>query len=124
MIHFKYTDGTIGAARQVASNEQVYPASYLVKRDDETEDEWIGRIATIGVTPVEYEAWTGDLNIQDKGAPVETMTDGWLVISYPNPVDKVPVWHTSTREQMFIMPDSPLPPGYTNLEPEDGEYSR
>jgi hypothetical protein len=122
MQHYQYSDGTIGPARQVSHNGQIFPSHYLSLRSAETEAEWIARIAVIGVTPVTYEAWPGDINSQYKGEPEETMTDGWLVISYPV-LDKTPVWSTAKRERMYILPGAAVPDGYTAQEPVDGVYS-
>ncbi|MBI9080263.1 MAG: hypothetical protein JEY79_11060, partial [Pseudodesulfovibrio sp.] len=99
----------------------VVPASYLA-RSDETEQVWLERLDAVGTTPVLREPFDGDPNTHDPGEAVETMTDGWLVISYPNPIAKLPVWHTSTREQMYIVPDADVPPGYTDVEPPDSAY--
>jgi hypothetical protein len=103
-------------ARQFIHENNVVPASYLA-RSDETEQAWLERLDAVGTTPVLREPFDGDPNTHDPGEAVETMTDGWLVISYPNPIAKLPVWQTSTREQMYILPDADVPPGYTDVEP-------
>ncbi|WP_338669789.1 tail fiber assembly protein [Pseudodesulfovibrio methanolicus] len=120
---YKYPDGTIGPARQVNHNGQIYPASYLAQRAAETEAAWIARIDVLGVRPVRYEAWAGDPNTQDRGEAVETETDGWIVITYPNTTDKKPVYNKSTREVMYVAADQTVPDTYTALEPEYGVYS-
>ncbi|MCJ2164666.1 MULTISPECIES: phage tail assembly chaperone [unclassified Pseudodesulfovibrio] len=120
---FKYIDGTTHAAQQVNHNGQVYPASYLTRRTAESEAAWIERMAVIGVTPVKYEPWTGDPNTQSKGDPVETLTDGWLVIGYPNTTDKTPYYNKATRETMYVAEGQTVPDTYTALEPTYGTYS-
>ncbi|MEZ7196763.1 phage tail assembly chaperone [Pseudodesulfovibrio karagichevae] len=123
MQQYRYTDATTGAARQVIHNGQVYPASYLTRRTAESEAAWIERIAVIGVTPVKYEPWTGDPNTQSKGDPVETLTDGWLVIGYPNTTDKTPYYNKATRELMYVAEGQTVPDTYTALEPTYDLYS-
>jgi len=122
MQTYRYSNGDTGPARQVNHNGQIYPASYLAQRAAEIEAAWIARIDVLGVRPVRYEAWAGDINSQFKGEPEETLTDGWLVISYPV-LDKTPVWSTSNRERMYIVPGAAVPVGYTTLKPVDGAYS-
>ena len=122
MQQYKYSDGTIGPARQLNHNGQIFPSHYLSRRSAETEAEWIARIGVIGARPVRYEAWAGDINSQYMGDAVETETDGWLVIGYPA-LDKVPLWSTTTRERMYILPGAEVPPCYTASEPMDGVYS-
>jgi|GEM_PF-1196292 len=123
MQNYRYADGSTGPARQIIFNGQTFPASYLSKRKAESEAEWLERLSAIGVKPVIYEAWKGDPNTQEKGEVVETETDGWIVISYPNTTDKTPVFNKSTREVMYVAADQTIPDTYIALEPGYGVYS-
>lgn len=117
-MYYRFGDNSTGTARQTVHGDQVYPRTYLVRRPAESEAEWLARLAAIGVTPVRYEQPEGfDPNTMDKGDPVETLTDGWLVVSWPNVAAKVPVWATATGEGMYISQGAAMPDGYTDLAP-------
>lgn len=111
------TTGTMGPASAVIHNGIAYPASCLARHADESHAEWIARLAAIGRQPVWVERPDVDINAMQYGEPVETVEDGVLVIRYPNPVAKMPVWSVRTRERMYIAPDADVPAGYTAVEP-------
>lgn len=89
-MYYKYSDDSIGVARQVLSGGYAYPAGYLAQRASETEAEWIGRIAAIGVAPVRYEQPASyDAATQIKGDPVGALdADGWWAVTWPNVTDR------------------------------------
>ena len=118
-MQFRYPDNSTGPARQFVYGSDVIPSSYLTQRSGETEVVWLVRLDNVEVMPVRTEDPGVDINEYDLGDPVVTETAGWLVISYPSPVAKTPVWSTATRERMFVSAGADVPDGYTTLEPED-----
>ncbi|GFM35910.1 hypothetical protein [Desulfovibrio psychrotolerans] len=122
-MQYKYKDGSIAAARDVVHGGHVYPRSSLARCTGEVEQAWADRLAAIGVVPVRVSPPDVDINRYDFGDPLETNEDGVLVISYPNPVAKTPVWSTSTRERMYVSAGADVPPSYTPQEPPDSPYA-
>ncbi|GFM36891.1 hypothetical protein [Desulfovibrio psychrotolerans] len=122
-MQYKYKDGSIGVARTVVYAGIAYPAASLAQQAGETTAAWVIRLAAIGVQPMRVERPDVDINSYDYGAPLETDADGVLVISYPNPIAKTPVWSTATRERMNISAGADVPPGYTTQEPPDSPYA-
>jgi hypothetical protein len=115
---FRFSDGTMGAARWFTHNEINHPPAILDQKTNEDDSAWLARLSALGVAPVRHEQPDGfDPNIMDKGDPVETMADGWLVISWPNVTAKVPVWATATGEAMYISQGADIPDGYTDQAP-------
>jgi len=117
-MQYRYSDGTRDTARWFVHEGVSHPPALLTRKNNEDESAWLARLAAIGMTPVRYEQPEGfDPNTMDKGDPVETLVDGWLVVSWPNVTAKVPVWSTATKERMYISHDAVMPPGYTNIPP-------
>ncbi|GFM37721.1 hypothetical protein [Desulfovibrio psychrotolerans] len=122
-MQYKYKDGSIGVARTVVYAGIAYPAASLAQQAGETTAAWVIRLAAIGVQPMRVERPDVDINSYDYGAPLETDADGVLVISYPNPIAKTPLWSTATRERMYVSAGADVPPGYTPQEPPDSPYA-
>lgn len=115
---FKYDNDDYGPARSVKTDGGVLPASFLLRRDGESDAAWADRLKPFGVIIVLRHPFEGDINTQDHGEPqVEVDEYGWEHISYPNPVGKVPCWSTATREVMYVSEGADIPAGYTDQPP-------
>ena len=123
IIQYQYPDTTRGPARQFLYDGNLFPVSYLAQREGETDAEWSARLDGVSVIPIRITPSEADPNLFDAGVPAETVTDGVIIITYSNPVGKVPVWSTATREQMHVSAGADVPPGYTTFEPLYGGYS-
>lgn len=119
MNEYKYPDGNIGPARQFVHDDLVVTKSFLIAHADSP-----AALAEVGCAPVRREPFDGDINTHAPGDPVQTEQDGWVVISYPNPVAKVPVWSKDTLERTLILPDEATPEGFTLSEPAYGKFSK
>jgi hypothetical protein len=118
-MQYKYNDGSIGGARDTAFNGHVYPASCLAQKNGESDSAWLARLATIGVAPVRTVMPDVSINTHDLGHPAEDYRDGWVEVTYPAPVPKVPVWNTANQELMYIAEGTAVPDGYTDQAPPD-----
>lgn len=124
MIQYQYPNGSRGYARPWPIEDCVQPAWTLIHRKTETRAEWAARLARVGVTPILVTPSDADPNRYDPGEPEETVdADGVILVTYPNPVAKVPAWSTATREVMYVSAGADVPPGYTAVEPPYGAYS-
>lgn len=119
---YQYPDGHRGPARQFVFNKQRHQASCLARRPGESDREWANRLEVVGVTIFLIDDCANDSNLFDPGEVEAVEKDGITFESYPNPVAKVPLWNTATREQMFISAGADLPPGYTDIEPPDSLF--
>ena len=91
----------------------------------ENDSAWIVRLEKVGINTIyRIHAFDGDPNTYDVGEPVSELKDGITVVSYPNPIPKVPVWHTDTREVMYISAGTDVPPAYTTEEPPKNLFAR
>lgn len=120
---YEYPDGKRGPARQWAYDGNVYPRTFLVRRDGEAGADFAARLAPLGVTPVRVELPEVDQITHELGEAVEAVESGWIVVCYPNPAPKRAAWDTATRERVLLCSDEPTPEGFTELAPpEDSPF--
>ncbi|BCS89957.1 hypothetical protein [Pseudodesulfovibrio sediminis] len=119
----RFPNGDVGQASDFEFDGSTIPANYLNRRDGEPEADWLSRLAKVGTIPVRREPFSGDPNTHDQGSPMETEANGWLVISYPNPVAKVPHWHTGNLAVKYFSEGADVPENYTPLEPPHEQFS-
>lgn len=117
--HFKYADGDIGPAKWFENGEDNISPQVLARKSNESKTAWCNRLWTFyGIRPVKYEQVSYDPYTQGMGQKVETVdAEGFLVVSYPNPVDKTPCWNKDTREVMYVSDSQAVPDTYTFEEP-------
>lgn len=125
MNDFLYSDGMYGPARDFTHEGMDFGKQFLERRQSETEQEWIDRLALVGVAPVrhlrDYDATTHESGVPS--APVKA-ADGWAEISFPAPVAKTIAWDKITRHPRYFVQGEEIADAYTTEEPPHPVYSK